>query len=139
MRFKQQQNSGIPEVNLIPMLNVMMGILAFFALITMTLAAQQSVEVPLPSKDPAPASSTEPPEPLMVAMDVQGQVFVNDEPMAADAAFERRVLLYLDQTPDGVVIFQPSSQLPYSDVLAMLEVMRAIGGDRISLAIDDVQ
>ena len=137
MRFKQPQNSGIPEVNLIPMLNVMMGILAFFALITMTLAAQQSVEVPLPSNNPAPAS-TEPPEPLLVVMNAQGQLLANDEPMATTAELERRVLLYLDQS-DGVVIFQPSPQLPYSDVLTTLEAMRAIGGDRISLAIDDIE
>ncbi|PSB68311.1 biopolymer transporter ExbD, partial [filamentous cyanobacterium CCP1] len=43
MRFKHRQQSQLPEVNLIPMLNVMMGILAFFVMITMMLTTQQGV------------------------------------------------------------------------------------------------
>jgi biopolymer transport protein ExbD len=47
MRFKQEQSSKLPQVDLIPMLNVMMGILAFFVMITMSLGSEQLIEVQL--------------------------------------------------------------------------------------------
>ena len=41
--------------SLIPMLNVMMGILAFFVMITMTLGSEQFIEVQLPAEQEAEA------------------------------------------------------------------------------------
>ncbi|HEY9817244.1 MAG TPA: biopolymer transporter ExbD [Candidatus Obscuribacterales bacterium] len=133
MRFRQQRPSGIPEINLIPMLNVMMGILAFFALITMSLTAQQAVEVPLPSNL---AAGRPPTEPLLVEMDAQGQFMANRDRIRSQGELERLTMRYLDESPDGQVVFHAHDQLPYSDVLTTLEALKVIGGDRVSLAID---
>jgi biopolymer transport protein ExbD len=135
MRFRQQRQPGIPEINLIPMLNVMMGILAFFALITMSLTVQQTVEVPLPNPDLTPPPDTEPPPPLIVTLDAQGILQANGDRMEA-AELQRRILRYLDQQPQGTIILQADAQQPYQAVLTLLETMKATGGDRVTLAID---
>lgn len=135
MRFKNRTQSGIPEVNLIPMLTVMMGILAFFALISMTLSAEQALNVPLPSNE-STAAASEAPDPLIVKLSDRGEILVDDVVMTEGEA-ERRVLLYLEENQEGVVVFQAHTQRPYQEVLQVLEGLRSVGGDRISLAIDD--
>jgi biopolymer transport protein ExbD len=51
MRFKSQQKSSqMPDVNLVPMMDVIMTILTFFIIVSMTLTAEQgAVNVTLPS------------------------------------------------------------------------------------------
>ena len=49
MRFRHQQESSIPEINLIPMLNVLLGVLAFFVIITLTLGQPRGITVQLPA------------------------------------------------------------------------------------------
>ena len=72
MRFKQRQSAKLPEVNLIPMLNLMMGILAFFVMITMTLSNEKLWQVQLPGQqaDPAVADVTLP-DSFIVELDAQ--------------------------------------------------------------------
>lgn len=49
MRFKNRQpGSQIPEVNLVPMMDVLMTVLTFFIIVSMGLTGQQIVNVRLP-------------------------------------------------------------------------------------------
>jgi biopolymer transport protein ExbD len=136
MRFKQQ-DSGVPEVDLIPMLNVMMGILAFFVMITMTLTAEESVQVELPNKAdaPPPEEETTPPDPLIVQLDPQGELLLNQESISVPD-MEAQVQSYLTNNPEGFVVLQADLDLPYQDVVQLLQDMQEIGGDRVSLAIE---
>ena len=45
---------------------------------------------------------------------------------------------YLDRNPDNVVFLLPNQDLPYEQVMQFLGEMRDIGGDRVSLAIEDL-
>jgi len=137
MRFKHRtQNNKLPEVNLIPMLNVMMGILAFFVMITMMLTTEQGVEVALPSNQPAPEPEEGPPPVLVVEMDAQGQFFVEEEPFEQSQLFAQ-LRLFLRQDEDAFVVLQANQQLPYEQVLQTLAELKAAGGDRVSLAIEE--
>jgi biopolymer transport protein ExbD len=136
MRFKhRQQISQIPEINLIPMLNVMMGILAFFVMITMMLTTQQGVQVELPG-NPELAASPPPdlPPPLIVELTSQG-IRINEQPIA-NAELSSQMQTYLAANPDGIVALQADPSVPYEQVIQLLSEMKDIGGDRVSLAID---
>ncbi|WP_416667399.1 ExbD/TolR family protein [Egbenema bharatensis] len=136
MRFKhQRQAASIPEVNLTPMLNVMMGILAFFVMITMLLTAQEGVQVELPGNpDTAPSPPPDIPEPLIVNLTTQG-ILLNQQPIA-DTQLEEQMQLYLAANPEGTIALQPELDVPYDRVLQLLSQMSAIGGEQVSLAID---
>jgi biopolymer transport protein ExbD len=43
---------------------------------------------------------------------------------------------YLAQNPQGVVLLSADRSLPYEQVVRVLGEMEAIGGDRISLALE---
>jgi len=136
MRFKNRTKSNkLPEVNLIPMLNVMMGILAFFVMITMMLTNEQGVEVALPSNQPSQVEEEEPPPVLVVEMDEQGQFSVEEQPFDK-AQLLAQLRLFLRQDEDAFVVLQASELLPYEQVLQTLTDLKAVGGDRVSLAIE---
>ncbi|PIG94624.1 biopolymer transporter ExbD [Gloeocapsopsis sp. IPPAS B-1203] len=132
MRFKQQ-HTAIPTINLTPMLNVMMATLAFFVLISMTLTNEQGVDIQLPVQNNAgPQQNT--PEPLLVELNEQ-QILLDQQPVTKQQLLQQ-MQVYLQQNPQGSVLLQPDSELPYESVVQLLGDMRDVGGDRISLAID---
>lgn len=116
------------------MLNVMMGILAFFVMITMSLTAQQSVDIQLPdSAESAPQTAA--PDPLVVKLTQQGQILLNDQP-ATHSQLAPQMQQYLGSNREGFVILTADRQIPYEQVVQLLGEMREIGGDRVSLAVD---
>jgi biopolymer transport protein ExbD len=137
MRLKhRQQVSTLPEVNLTPMLNVMMGILAFFVMITMMLTTQQGVQVQLPD-DPERATPppTDTPDPLLVKLGLQG-ITLDDRPLSS-AQLEQQMQRYLSTYTTGVVVLQAEADVSYEQVVQVLGAMKDVGGDRVSLAIDE--
>ncbi|MBD2464507.1 biopolymer transporter ExbD [Oscillatoria sp. FACHB-1407] len=136
MRFRDRnKNSQMLEIELTPMLNVMMGILAFFVMITMTLTVEQGVEVELPnSAENAPPTTAEP-DPLIVQLDAQGQLLLNNQPFTEDQ-LSPQIQAYLTSNRAGFVVLQASPDLPYEQVIRLLGDLKEIGGDRVSLAIE---
>ncbi|MEB3210398.1 MAG: biopolymer transporter ExbD [Leptolyngbyaceae bacterium] len=140
MRLKNKADVPIPSVNLIPMLNVMLGILAFFVMITMTLGESQGVNVQLPARSDAPPPETdtleEPPPPLIVRLTGEGQVLV-DEVLTLRPDAEQQIQTYIDASEEGLVYITAAKSLPYEEVIQFLIEMKRIGGDRISLTLEE--
>lgn len=135
MRFNsQQKKSEMPEVNLVPMMDVLMAILTFFILIAMTLTTQQTVNVTLPSTS-AGAVETKDPDPLVVGLNLQNEILLADKPVSS-SELGQSIQSYLTQNPKGVVILKADSKIPYEQVVKLLGTMRDMGGDRVSLAIE---
>jgi len=136
MRFARQQ-SAIPAINLIPMLNVMMGILAFFVMITMTLSQQKSLEIQLPQKagNQQEIELSDLKNQFVVDLDAQGQASQDQEPMASEV-LQTQIRQYLQDNPQGNVYLKPSPKLSYETMIQKLEQMRAVGGDRVSLIVE---
>jgi biopolymer transport protein ExbD len=136
MRFKsQQKNSQMPEVNLVPMMDVIMTILTFFIIVSMTLTSRQnSVNVTLPSTDQG-LSEQKTPDPLVVTINQQKQLFLGKQPIS-EAQLAEPMKAYLQQNPQGAVVLNADRKLAYEEVVQILGKMREIGGDRVSLAIE---
>ena len=133
-RFRAS-TSQMPEINLVPMMDVLMTILTFFIIISMTLTAQQqSLNIDLPSTN-AGASTLKTPDPLVVGLTNQGTLEVANNPVT-DAQLSQQMQVYLQTNPNGAVVLQADKKLPYEQVVQVLGKMRDVGGDRVSLAID---
>jgi len=125
----------MPEINLVPMMDVLMTILTFFIIISMTLTVQQrSVNIDLPSTKVG-ANDLKTPDPLIVGLTRQGTLAIANQPVT-DAQLRLQMQAYLQTNPNGVVVLQADKKLPYEQVVQVLGKMRDIGGDRVSLAID---
>lgn len=137
MRFKSQQKaSQMPEVNLVPMMDVIMTILTFFIIVSMTLTNRQNaVNVTLPSTGSG-LSEQKSPDPLVVSIDSQGQLFLGKDAIT-EAQLVEPMQAYLQKNPQGAVVLNADRKLAYEQVVQVLGKMRDIGGDRVSLAINN--
>ena len=125
----------MPEVNLVPMMDVIMTILTFFIIISMTLTSRQnSVNVTLPSTDQG-LTEQKIPDPLVVTINQQKQLFLGKQPIS-EAQLAEPMKAYLQLNPQGAVVLNADRKLAYEEVVQILGKMRAIGGDRVSLAIE---
>jgi biopolymer transport protein ExbD len=137
MRFRAQRQSSnnMPEVNLVPMMDVIMSILVFFIILSMTMGNFKSVDVQLPGKsDGKGVTESNPGERLIVGLNVKGQVLLNDRVISAEQ-IGPQVKAYLNQNPKGIVILNADKAVPYEQVIQLLGTLRDVGGDRVSLAI----
>lgn len=137
MRLKKGKDSNrLPEMNLVPMLDVLMAVLTFFIIISMTLAVDKTMEVQLPTNAASPAASPleKEPDPLVVEMTKQG-LTVKDQPIAPPQ-LAPQVKTYLAQNPKGIAVLRADPRVPYEQVIRVLSEMQSVGGDRVSLALD---
>ncbi len=136
MRFKSKpKSSQMPEINLVPMMDVIMTILTFFIIVSMTLTNKQNaVNVTLPSADKG-LSEQKIPDPLVVSINQQGELFLGKQQIT-EAQLAQPMQAYLQQHPEGAVVLNADRKLPYEEVVKVLGKMRDIGGDRVSLAIE---
>lgn len=136
MRFSKHQSSKLPQVDLIPMLTVMMGILAFFVVITVSLGSEKLIDVQLPAEQPDNAPPPLPADPFIVELVGENQVQLNGQPVAVDA-LKGEMEAYLSRNPENIVFLLPDQDLPYEQVMQFLGEMRSVGGSRVSLAIEE--
>lgn len=141
MRFRQPPSSKLPQVDLIPMLNVMMGILAFFVMVTMTLSSETLIDVQLPAEPQAESIPTDPFIVELVGDSVEGpaetlEIRLNGQPITLER-LEGEMVAYLRRNSSDTIFLLPSQDLPYEQVMQFLGEMRRIGGNRVSLAIEE--
>ncbi|MEL6137731.1 MAG: biopolymer transporter ExbD [Cyanobacteria bacterium J06628_6] len=132
----RQVKSKIPEVNLVPMMDVLMTVLVFFVIISMSLSGIKIFGVSLPqSVSGADEEVIDRAEPLVLGLRPDGTVLMENVAVNDDELAEA-IATYFGENPEGFLTLQADRELPYSDVSRMLVKLRRIGGKRVSLAVD---
>jgi len=134
---RRQRGSQMPEVNLVPMMDVLMTVLTFFIIISMTLNGQQVLNILLPGveDDTESVETLENDVPvLVVGLDNQEQIVIRNEVVTVEQLAEA-MRVHLTENEDGVILLKADRSLSYSQVAGLLKTMRDIGGDRVSLGI----
>jgi biopolymer transport protein ExbD len=136
MRFKnQQQSSQIPEVNLVPMMDVMMSVLTFFIITSMSLTGQRIAGINLPGTSGEGAEDRQNTNTLVVGLNQQRQILVDNKIVNIDQ-LEESMQAYLSKNPQGAVILKADRELPYQEVEKLLKEMGKIGGSNVALEIE---
>ena len=128
------------RIEIIPLIDVIFCILTFFILAAVGLTRQQAIDLDLPN---ASTGNPLPPqglgaealqrERLYVSVDGIGQVYLDQQPVTLDLLYD--VLLQHQQvSPEGLIVLYASRDARYEDVIQVLDLLRAVGGDRVALA-----
>lgn len=139
MQFKNRNRSKPIEVNLVPMMDVLLTVLTFFIIISMTLGQEQVIDVQLPPEQPenVPVPPL-PNDPFIVELVAPGQIELNGQASDMETV-KGQMETYLGRNAENQVFILPSQELPYEQVMQFLGEMREVGGDRVSLAIEEPQ
>ncbi len=115
------------EINVTPLVDVMLVLLVIFILTAPLLAS--SIQLELPRTDAAKA--TQAPQSVTLVVDKTGAIFLNDQPIAL-AALQARLQQTATQNPDTEVQLRADAAVPYGRVVAVMGAAQTAGLMRIA-------
>ncbi|MEF8724106.1 biopolymer transporter ExbD [Candidatus Accumulibacter phosphatis] len=133
MNFRRGRSSDVPEINLIPFIDVLLVIIIFLMLTT-TYAKFSGLEINLPTADAS--KQNEPPNEVSVSVTPSGQVLVNKTPLdavsvqAISAALRRAA----GDAKDPVIVINADAKATHQSVVDIMQAAQAAGYPRISFA-----
>ena len=133
MKFQRGHSQEEPEINLIPMIDVLLVIIIFLMLTT-TYAKFSGLEINLPTADAS--KQAEQPNEIDVAVTASGQVLVNKSPLTATdiktiaAALSRAA----GARPDPVIIINADAKATHQSVVDVMQAAQTAGYPHISFA-----
>ncbi|MEL4896288.1 ExbD/TolR family protein [Crocosphaera sp. Alani8] len=137
MKFKEQRSSSVPEVNLVPMIDVLMSVLLFFIITSMTLTSKILSDINLPgisNSDNTEKQENNQPG-LIIGIDKDKNLFIREEMVNEEEMFQN-VATFLDENPSGEVIIKADQELSYEDISQLLNKLSKISDQQVFLAID---
>lgn len=133
MNFRRGQVREAPEINLIPMIDVLLVIIIFLMLTT-TYAKFAGLEINLPTAESS--QNPEPPNEIAVAVTAAGQVLVDRSPLAnGDIATISEALKRVGgNRKDPVVVIDADAKATHQSVIDVMQAASLAGMPRISFA-----
>lgn len=132
MRFKSRRSGTLPQVNLVPMLDVLMSVLTFFIISAIALTDRRLGDIEIPGGGGNfPLENT---EVLVIGLNQEGAILSNNQ-IITETELATLLQGYLQSNPDGTILLKADRDLAYTEVSQLLKKMGEIGGDRVSLAV----
>lgn len=123
------------QIQIIPLIDVVFCILTFFLLAALQFTRQQAINVDLPKASTNTAASINATGGnLIVSIDAVGSTYIEKEQVRRDE-LAQRLRQYVQANPNGVLVLNASRTATYNDVVETLDLLRQVGGDRVSLGI----
>jgi len=137
MAFKLQTSGAVSDINVTPLVDVMLVLLIIFMVITPML--QKGVSVDLARvNNPREMHDADKEDATVVAITRDGKMFLGSDAITIDkitAKVKDRVADKLDKT----VYIKSDARAKYGDVVGVVDAVRAAGVDAIGLLADKVQ
>ena len=133
MNFQRGRSHDVPEINLIPLIDVLLVIIIFLMLTT-TYAKNSGLEINLPTADAS--KQAEPPNEISVAVTATGQVLVNKAPLAVTdvAAISEALRRAAGSGKDPVIVINADAKATHQSVVDIMQAAQAAGYPHISFA-----
>ena len=133
MNFQRGRGSDVPEINLIPLIDVLLVIIIFLMLTT-TYAKFSGLEINLPTADAS--KQAEQPNEISVAVTATGQVLVNKAPLpSVDVlAISEALRRAAGSGKDPVIVINADAKATHQSVIDIMQAAQVAGYAHISFA-----
>ncbi len=128
-RTPQAQATAISEINVTPLIDVMLCLLIIFMIAMPTLS--QSVPLDLPQRTPEP-QLVNPEPPMQIRILADGRLFLDQQPISADV-LAAELAYQAKRDPERVVAINAHQDTQYDKVVAVLTDVRDQGMNRIAM------
>jgi len=133
MRIIEYEPDDELEINIVPMIDVIFAILAFFILSTLFLTRTEGLPVTLPTSTTA---ETQPQADISLTINGAGAIFIGQNPEAIapnQLADQISRQLQPDQTT-ALITIRADAQVPHGRVIEVMDVLRTIDGISVGMA-----
>ena len=132
MKFRRSQNRKVPELNIIPMIDIMFFLLVFFMLSTMYMIDLKTIPVKLPQAANA-ASDTS--TTFAVTLKNDGTIYLGDKETNLQSLLMQASLEQKNNSNFAVVI-RAEKDIEYGEVIELVDKFKGVGINRFGLATD---
>jgi biopolymer transport protein ExbD len=131
MKFRQSQREE-PEINLIPLIDVLLMTLIFL-LVTTSFSSQSQLRLQLPE---AGGPSNIEDATVRIAIDAQGQYFINDRQLLAGTTEQLMQAMgeAAGRRKDPVVVISADRKTPHEAVIRAMDAARRLGFNHLTFA-----
>lgn len=124
-----------PQINIIPMIDVIFFMLVFFMLFTTFRTSPYGVDIKLPKAiNVAKTQSVN----VVVNITGDGRLYVKDEPVTLQE-LQDKVKEQLEQKPDATVVLKADESAQYKSLIQVMDAVSQVGGYNFALAADKVE
>lgn len=133
MRIRDHRDDDTPEINLIPLIDVVLCLIFFFV-VTTTFDARSVLKLQLPQADGQPAEAQ--PHALSVLVNADGRYFIDDrEALRTDVDSLKQTLVdVVGNDRNRPVLLRADARTPHQAVVTALDALGQLGFSRISIA-----
>ena len=131
MRFRPRAYREEPEINFIPLIDVLLVILIFL-MVTTTYSRFAELQINLPTADAAKAPERT--DQIDVAVDAQGKYQINKVPVTFQGAdaFSQELRRAAGDRKEPVIIISADAASPHQSVINVMEAARIAGYAKIT-------
>ena len=148
MNFKRNNASNDePEINLIPMIDVLLVIIIFLMLTT-TYSRFADLNINLPTAENNPSQSILEPKELEVIITADGEIKIGDSLLSAQAS-NNEILNLLETQKNNLnknkadenllLIISADAKTPHQRVIDIMQISQKIGIEKISFSIEELR
>ena len=133
MRIRDDRAQEEPEINLVPLIDVILVLIIFFV-ITTTFDARSMLQLQLPSAAGEPVAAQV--KALSVLVNADGRYFINDrEVLRTDVESVKRTIVQVAGDDRGqTVLLRADARTPYQAVVTVQDALGQLGFRRIAIA-----
>ncbi len=129
----EEKTAVMAEINVTPMVDVMLVLLIIFMVVTPLIAAGFTLQLP---EGVHLKSRPDDPNRVTLGIDRAGTYYLNREPIAKADAQMILTTEFANRPEDKVLYLRADRELPYSDVMAAMVMARAAGA-RVVAAVSE--
>lgn len=130
MKLRTERNRKVPELNIIPMIDIMFFLLVFFMLSTMYMIDLKTIPVKLPQAANASADTT---TTFAVTLKSDGSIYLGDKETDMQSLLMQAALEQKNNSNFAIVI-RAEKDIEYGSVIELVDKLKGAGITRFGLA-----
>jgi biopolymer transport protein TolR len=134
MAFEQESNDSISQINITPLVDVMLVLLIIFMVTAPIL--QQGVNIDLPQVVTGPLEGKD--EQLVVTVTREGKVQLNDSPLKVEE-LQKKLTAVLQVRPDREVYLRADKNVAYGKVVEVMAAVRNAGVRKLGMVTEPLK
>ena len=129
-RFRSQKKRHIPEINMTPMIDVVLQLVIFFVVTTTFISVESGAQVNLPSAD---FSRIEEAKTITVTITENNSIYI-DGALVDEKELAQVAVAEVRQNPQAMVVIEADKNVLHGKVVRVMDILRKSGAEKMAIA-----
>ena len=132
MRKSFKNYNQEPQINILPMIDIIFVILSFFIISSLYLVKLESIPLNLPN---AKTSKNELNDPIIISLDIAGNIYINKN-YSKKKSFENDISKLITNKDKEFILIRADKEIKYGEVIYVLDILRKFRNLKIAVSTD---